>query len=261
MSPRLVVRLPRRCRHAHQSRGDPPGPPRSGTRWAHARAGVLPADRAGAAQASRALAQQAPGSRHRRRRPHPAAGRGHRPRGPRALGRRPEHRAEPAAIGTVVERASRYAPLVHLPRLPGHGLVPPVKNGPALGGYGTITMKDTLTTTMGTMPTDPLRPPTGTAAKSCHDQDVVGVARVGEAGVRQQERRCPAPVAPRRRLRQGAGTVASADCRNQSRTTRFSSLPVAPRGSSSTNTIRLGTSKVASLSRQNVISSTSETSP
>jgi IS30 family transposase len=62
-----------------------------------------------------------------------------------------------SAIGTVVERASRYALLVHLPRLPGHGLVPPVKNGPALGGYGAIAMKDALTTTMSTMPTDLLR--------------------------------------------------------------------------------------------------------
>ena len=62
-----------------------------------------------------------------------------------------------SAIGTVVERASRYALLVHLPRLPGHGLVPPIKNGPALGGYGAIAMKDALTTTMSTMPADLLR--------------------------------------------------------------------------------------------------------
>nr|WP_233517838.1 IS30 family transposase [Geodermatophilus sp. LHW52908] len=62
-----------------------------------------------------------------------------------------------SAIGTVVERTSRYTLLVHLPRLPGHGLVPPVKNGPPLGGYGAIAMKDALSTTMGTMPAELLR--------------------------------------------------------------------------------------------------------
>jgi hypothetical protein len=46
-----------------------------------------------------------------------------------------------SAIGTVVERCSRYTLLVHLPRLHGYGLVPPVKNGPALGGYGAIAMR------------------------------------------------------------------------------------------------------------------------
>jgi hypothetical protein len=41
-----------------------------------------------------------------------------------------------SAIGTVVERSSRYTLLVHLPRLEGYGTIAPVKNGPALGGYG-----------------------------------------------------------------------------------------------------------------------------
>ncbi|SFU08174.1 Integrase core domain-containing protein [Geodermatophilus amargosae] len=62
-----------------------------------------------------------------------------------------------SAIGTVVDRTSRYTLLVHLPRLPGHGTVPPVKNGPALGGYGAIAMKKALTKTMSTMPADLLR--------------------------------------------------------------------------------------------------------
>ncbi|HET6533934.1 MAG TPA: IS30 family transposase, partial [Actinoplanes sp.] len=62
-----------------------------------------------------------------------------------------------SAIGTVVERASRYTLLVHLPRLEGHGTIPPVKNGPALSGYGAIAMKDALTTTMTTMPAELLR--------------------------------------------------------------------------------------------------------
>ena len=62
-----------------------------------------------------------------------------------------------SAIGTVVERSSRYTLLVHLPRLQGYGTVPPVKNGPALGGYGAIAMKDALTTAMTTMPAELLR--------------------------------------------------------------------------------------------------------
>ena len=62
-----------------------------------------------------------------------------------------------SAIGTVVERTSRYTLLVHLPRLKGYGTVPPVKNGPALGGYGAIAMKDALQATMTTMPSELLR--------------------------------------------------------------------------------------------------------
>src|SRR4051794_41285947 len=62
-----------------------------------------------------------------------------------------------SAIGTVVERTSRYTLLVHLPRLDGYGTTPPVKNGPALGGYGAIAMKDALIATMTTMPGELLR--------------------------------------------------------------------------------------------------------
>src|SRR5215208_2124089 len=62
-----------------------------------------------------------------------------------------------SAIGTVVERASRYLLLVHLPRLEGYGSVPPVKNGPALGGYGAVAMKDALVATMTQMPDELLR--------------------------------------------------------------------------------------------------------
>ncbi|MEU6577585.1 IS30 family transposase [Streptomyces sp. NPDC046805] len=61
-----------------------------------------------------------------------------------------------SAIGTLVERTTRYTMLVHLPRAEGYGTIPPIKNGPALGGYGAVAMKDALATTMTTLP-DQLR--------------------------------------------------------------------------------------------------------
>jgi len=57
-----------------------------------------------------------------------------------------------SAIGTVVERTTRFTMLVHLPREEGYGLIEPVKNGPALGGYGAASMSKALATTMTTMP-------------------------------------------------------------------------------------------------------------
>ena len=57
-----------------------------------------------------------------------------------------------SAIGTIVERSSRSTLLVHLPRLEGYGEIMPVKNGPALSGYGAIAMNIALTTTMTRLP-------------------------------------------------------------------------------------------------------------
>jgi IS30 family transposase len=46
---------------------------------------------------------------------------------------------------------------VHLPRLGGYGTLPPTTNGPALGGYGAVAMKNALEATMTTMPAELLR--------------------------------------------------------------------------------------------------------
>ncbi|AWT24860.1 hypothetical protein Csp1_00220 [Corynebacterium provencense] len=57
-----------------------------------------------------------------------------------------------SAIGTIVERKSRSTLLVHLPRLEGYGEILPVKNGPALGGYGAVAMSAALSASMTKLP-------------------------------------------------------------------------------------------------------------
>jgi IS30 family transposase len=57
-----------------------------------------------------------------------------------------------SAIGTVVERTSRFTLLVHLPREDGYGTIPRTKNGPALAGYGAVSMNKALAASLGTLP-------------------------------------------------------------------------------------------------------------
>jgi IS30 family transposase len=57
-----------------------------------------------------------------------------------------------SAIGTLVERRSRSTMLVHLPRLDGWGQTPPVKNGPALSGYGAVAMNAALAASITRLP-------------------------------------------------------------------------------------------------------------
>jgi IS30 family transposase len=64
---------------------------------------------------------------------------------------------ERSAIGTVVERTTRFTTLVHLPREEGYRHKHTIKNGPALAGYGALTMKNALATTMSTLPDQMLR--------------------------------------------------------------------------------------------------------
>jgi IS30 family transposase len=57
-----------------------------------------------------------------------------------------------SAIGTLVERATRFTILLHLPRMAGHGRGPRVKNGPALAGHGAEAVRDAITRTIIDLP-------------------------------------------------------------------------------------------------------------
>ena len=140
--------VPRRYRHGHQPRGDLPalyiqGRGRSSV---NSSPPCAPVARAQAASTVALEQPQAPSHRRlalERRGPlRPRIGR------PRPLRGRPIIGLNTVGeSGNVVERGSRYAPLVRLPDAEGYrAAVPPVKNGPALGGYRAIATKDARTT-------------------------------------------------------------------------------------------------------------------
>lgn len=57
-----------------------------------------------------------------------------------------------SAIGTLVERTTRFTMLLHLPRMDGHGIIEPSKNGPPLAGHGAEAVRDAIAATIGTLP-------------------------------------------------------------------------------------------------------------
>jgi IS30 family transposase len=57
-----------------------------------------------------------------------------------------------SAIGTLVERTTRFAMLLHLPPQRGHRQQPRNKHGPALAGHGAEAVRDAITRAMASLP-------------------------------------------------------------------------------------------------------------
>ena len=57
-----------------------------------------------------------------------------------------------STIGTLVERTTRFTLLLHLPRMPGHGEVERLKNGPALAGHGAEAVCGSMKRVIKTLP-------------------------------------------------------------------------------------------------------------
>jgi IS30 family transposase len=57
-----------------------------------------------------------------------------------------------SAIGTLVERATRFTMLLHLPRMEGYEIGASEKRGAALAGHGAEAVRDAITRTIGKLP-------------------------------------------------------------------------------------------------------------
>ncbi|QPB24846.1 IS30 family transposase (plasmid) [Rhizobium sp. 007] len=57
-----------------------------------------------------------------------------------------------SAIGTLVERATRFTMLLHLPRMEGYQPGKSIKNGPALAGHGAEAVRDAITRSITSLP-------------------------------------------------------------------------------------------------------------